>query len=80
MIIPPAERTADVREYYFSTKNRQIAAMNADGRTERGKCLLRSICEEMGFDSLGFQTLDGMLDAIGIDRKLVCTYCWNGRE
>ena len=34
MIISPAERTADVREYYFSTKNRQIAAMNADGRTE----------------------------------------------
>ena len=52
----------------------------ADGRTERGKCLLRSICEEMGFDSLGFQTLDGMLEAIGIDRKLVCTYCWTGRE
>jgi amidophosphoribosyltransferase len=51
----------------------------ADGRTERGKCLLRSICEEMGFDSLGFQTLDGMLEAIGIDRKLVCTYCWTGR-
>ena len=52
----------------------------ADGRTERGKCLLRSICEEMRFDSLGFQTLDGMLEAIGIDRKLVCTYCWSGRE
>ncbi len=50
----------------------------ADGRTERGKCLLRSICEEMGFESLGFQTLDGMLEAIGIDRKLVCTYCWTG--
>jgi amidophosphoribosyltransferase len=33
----------------------------------------------MGFDSLGFQTLDGMLEAIGIDRKLVCTYCWTGR-
>ena len=52
----------------------------ADGRTERGKCLLRSICEEMGFDSLAFQTLDGMLEAIGIDRKLICTYCWTGRE
>ncbi|MDO4806596.1 MAG: amidophosphoribosyltransferase [Coriobacteriales bacterium] len=52
----------------------------ADSRTERGKCLLRSICEEMGFDSLGFQNLDGMLEAIGIDRKLVCTYCWTGRE
>ena len=52
----------------------------ADGRTERGKCLLRSICEEMGFDSLSYQTLDGMLDAIGIDREKICTYCWNGRE
>ncbi len=52
----------------------------ADGRTERGKCLLKSICEEMGFDSLSFQSLDGMLEAIGIDRKKVCTYCWDGRE
>ncbi len=52
----------------------------ADGRTERGRCLLRSICEEMGFDSLSYQTLDGMLDAIGIDRDKICTYCWNGRE
>ncbi len=52
----------------------------ADGTTERGKCLLRSICEDMGFDSLSFQSLDGMLDAIGIDRKKICTYCWNGEE
>jgi amidophosphoribosyltransferase len=52
----------------------------ADAKTERGKCLLRSICEEMGFDSLGFQSLDGMLEAIGIDRTQVCTYCWNGKE
>ena len=34
MIIAPAHRTENVREYYFSTKNRQIAAMNADGRSE----------------------------------------------
>ncbi len=52
----------------------------ADGTTERGKCLLRSICEDMGFDSLSFQSLDGMLDAIGIDRKKICTYCWTGEE
>ena len=52
----------------------------ADGRTERGKCLLRSICEEMGFDSLAYQSLDGMLEAIGIDRDKICTYCWDGRE
>lgn len=58
----------------------QHIAEYADPTTKRGKCLLRTICEELGFDSLGFQTLDGMLEAIGIDRKLVCTYCWDGRE
>ena len=34
MIIHPADRTGSVKEYYFSKKNREIAAMNADGRTE----------------------------------------------
>ena len=52
----------------------------ADGTSERGKCLLKSICEEMGFDSLGYQTIDGMLEAIGIDPEKVCTYCWTGTE
>ena len=52
----------------------------ADASTERGQCLLKSICEEMGFDSLGYQSLDGLLEAIGLDRSKVCTYCWNGKE
>ena len=52
----------------------------ADSSTERGQCMLKSICEKMGFDSLGYQSLDGMLEAIGIDREKVCTYCWSGRE
>ena len=52
----------------------------ADDRTERGKCLLKAICEDMGFDSLGYQSLDGLLEAIGLDRSKVCTYCWTGEE
>ncbi len=52
----------------------------ADVRTERGKCLLKSICEEMGFDSLGYQSLDGLLEAIGLPKEKVCTYCWTGKE
>ena len=52
----------------------------ADGGTERGQCLLRRICQNLGFQSLGFQSLDALLEAIHIDRKKVCTYCWNGRE
>ena len=52
----------------------------ADSGTERGQCLLRAICRKLGFDSLGYQSLDGLLEAIGIDRDKICTYCWNGKE
>ena len=52
----------------------------ADSKTERGQCLLSAICKKFGFDSLGYQSLDGVLEAIGIDREKVCTYCWNGKE
>ena len=52
----------------------------ADSSTERGKCMLRTICEDMGFDSLGYQSLDGLLEAIGLSRDKVCTYCWSGEE
>ncbi len=52
----------------------------ADGASERGKCLLSTICESMGFSSLGYQSIDGLLEAIGIDREKVCTYCWTGKE
>ena len=52
----------------------------ADASTERGQCLLSTICKEMGFDSLGYQSLDGLLEAIGIDRNKICTYCWTGKE
>ena len=52
----------------------------ADANTERGQCMLKTICEKFGFSSLGYQSLDGMLEAIGLDRDKVCTYCWNGKE
>ena len=58
----------------------QHVAEYADASTERGQSMLNAICTEMGFDSLGYQTLDGLLEAIGLDRDKVCTYCWTGRE
>ena len=58
----------------------QHVAEYADATTERGQSMLKAICEGMGFDSLGYQTLDGLLEAIGLDRDKVCTYCWTGHE
>ena len=52
----------------------------ADGNSERGKAMRKAICEKFKFDSLGFQTVDGVIKAIGLDPCKLCTYCWNGKE
>lgn len=52
----------------------------ADPRTERGQCMLKAICEKFGFHSLGYQSVEGVLESIGIDKAKVCTYCWTGKE
>ena len=51
----------------------------ADASTERGKAMLQSICKKLGFDSLGYQSLSGLIEAIGLPEDCVCTYCWNGK-
>ncbi len=52
----------------------------ADGNSERGKAMRHAICDKFKFASLGFQTVDGVVKAIGIDPCKLCTYCWNGKE
>ncbi len=51
-----------------------------DGHTARGKEMRCEICKKMKFDSLEYQSLQGMLDSIGLEPCKVCTYCWNGKE
>ena len=51
-----------------------------DGRTERGKALRKNISDRLGFDSLDYQILEGVSEAVGIDPCKLCTYCWNGKE
>ena len=50
-----------------------------DASTERGKKMRQVICEEMGFTSLEYQTLEGVIKAIGLEPCKLCTYCWNGK-
>lgn len=52
----------------------------SDSSTERGAKLRSVICKELHLASLEFQSLDGIIDAIGIDRCKLCTYCWSGEE
>ena len=52
----------------------------SDSSTERGKKLRSTICEKLNFASLEFQSLEGIIKAIGIDPCKLCTYCWSGKE
>lgn len=52
----------------------------SDPSTERGRKIREAICEKLHFTSLGYQSLDKLLQAIGLDPCKVCTYCWNGKE
>lgn len=48
--------------------------------TERGKKLRDEICRRLKLTSLEFQSLEGKMDAVGIDKCKLCTYCWSGKE
>ncbi len=52
----------------------------SDCKTERGRNLRNAICEKLNFASLEFQSLEGIIEAIGIDKSKLCTYCWDGKE
>jgi amidophosphoribosyltransferase len=52
----------------------------SDAATERGQNLRKAICEKMHFASLEFQSIEGLIKAIGVEPCKLCTYCWNGKE
>ena len=52
----------------------------ADAETERGRKMRDAICKKFNFASLEFQSLEGLIESIGIEPCKLCTYCWNGKE
>ena len=52
----------------------------SDFSTERGKRLRERLCEKLHLKTIEFQTLEGIIEAIGLEPCKLCTYCWNGKE
>ncbi|MBR4116762.1 MAG: amidophosphoribosyltransferase [Clostridia bacterium] len=52
----------------------------SDSATERGKRLRKAIAEKFNFASLEFQSIEGIVEAIGLPKDQLCTYCWDGKE
>ena len=52
----------------------------ADPESPKYERMVEEIRKELNFTSLRFNRLDDMLDAVGIDKCKLCTYCWDGKE
>ena len=58
----------------------EILRAYADPESEKYEHMVEEIRKELNFTSLRFNRLDDLLDAAGIDKCRMCTYCWDGKE
>ena len=52
----------------------------ANPRLEAYAAMVERIRERLGLTSLRYQALGAMVEAIGIPRDKLCTYCWTGES
>jgi amidophosphoribosyltransferase len=52
----------------------------ADPDSDSHAAMVNRIGERLELTSLRYQRLDAMIEAIGLPREQLCTYCWNGEE
>lgn len=49
-----------------------------DNTTSKHKKMIEWIKNDIDVTTLRYQTLDDMVDAIGLPKEKICTYCWTG--
>ena len=52
----------------------------ANPDSDRYHLMLEKIRQKLNFTSLAFNRLDDMIEATGMSKDQLCTYCWDGRE
>lgn len=50
----------------------------SDSNSDKYKAMVDKIRENLGLDSLNFQTLEDLIQAIGLPKEKLCTHCWDG--
>lgn len=66
--LEPGELTREVLQEYANPESEKYARM------------VEEIRKELDFTTLQYNRLDDMLDAVGVEKCKLCTYCWDGRE
>ena len=75
-----AARRAIMRLEQVEELTMDIIRKYLDCESENYKNMVEEVRKELGLNSLHYQTLPGLMEAIGLDPNDICTYCWNGRE
>ena len=57
----------------------ELLAEYADSSTEKHVAMVEEIRKKLKFDSLRFQELEDILEAVEVNPCKLCTYCWNGK-
>jgi amidophosphoribosyltransferase len=52
----------------------------ADPDTERHAAMVERIRQRLGLTTLKYQKLTDLVEAIGLPKEKLCTYCWDGTE
>ncbi|MBN1553872.1 MAG: amidophosphoribosyltransferase [Phycisphaerae bacterium] len=52
----------------------------ADDSTEKNARMVEQIRQKLNLTTLKYQKLDDLVEAIGLDRCKLCTYCWDGKD
>ncbi|MBO4336892.1 MAG: amidophosphoribosyltransferase, partial [Lachnospiraceae bacterium] len=59
---------------------REVLKEYTDPESEKYATMVEEIRKELKFTSLRYNRLDDMIEATGMDKNKLCTYCWDGEE
>lgn len=61
-------------------ENYETADLNAysDSSSDQYKAMVENIRQELDLTTLTFQTLEDLVEAIGLPKEQLCTHCWDG--
>lgn len=68
-----------IKEIEGDAKNVNLSAYSNPESAEYQE-MVKRIGVKLNFTSLSYNRLDDMIEAVGIDRCKLCTYCWDGKE
>ena len=68
-----------IKEIEGDSKNVNLSAYS-NPETPEYQEMVKRIGVQLKFTTLRYHRLDDMIEAVGLDRSKLCTYCWDGKE